>query len=164
MNFRPELSWEFLSLDQIEARTLRALRNHVKYLKESSAYYKNALWDVSADDIKSIGDFERLKFTTTQTVADNLPKFIAADRTQIVETVTTNGSSGNPLIFPLTANDLDRLAFNEALSFHGAGICNEDAAQIMISFDHCLPMAYYRVGSSGNTMRTGVLLWTTKIL
>lgn len=161
MNFRPELSWEFLSLDQIEARTLRALRNHVKYLKESSAYYKNALWDDSADDIKSIGDFERLKFTTTQTVADNLPKFIAADRTQIVETVTTNGSSGNPLIFPLTANDLDRLAFNEALSFHGAGICNEDAAQIMISFDrHCFAsMAYYRgLALLGcNTMRTGVL-------
>jgi len=161
LNFRPELSWEFLSLDQIEARTLRALRNHVKYLKESSAYYKNALWDVSADDIKSIGDFEKLKLTTRQIVSDNLSKFTAANKVHIVETVTTNGSSGNPLIFPLTANDLDRLAFNEALSFHGAGISSEDATQIMISFDrHCFSaMAYYRgltlLGC--NTMRTGVL-------
>lgn len=161
MNFRPELSWEFLSLDQIEARTLRALRNHVKYLKESSAYYKDALWDVSSEDINSIEDFERLKFTTRQTVTDNLSKFTAAGQAQIIETVTTNGSSGKPLVFPLTANDLDRLAFNEALSFYGAGISSEDAAQIMIGFDRLsfAGMAYYRgltlLGC--NTMRTGVL-------
>ncbi len=161
MDFRPELSWEFLSFDQIEARTLRALRNHVKYLKESSAYYKDALWDVSSDDINSIDDFEKLKFTTRQRVSDNLSKFIAADQPQIHETVTTNCSSGNPLVFPLTANDLERLAFNEALSFHGAGINSEDAAQIMISFDQlCFAgMAYYRglILLGCNTMRTGIL-------
>lgn len=161
MNFRPELSWEFLSVDQIEARTLRALRNHVKYLKESSAHYKDALWDVSSDDIKSIEDFEKLKFTNRQNVFDNLSKFTAAVQIQINETVMTNGFSGTPLVFPLTANDLDRLAFNEALSFHGAGISSEDAAQIMIGFDRlCFAgMAYYRgltlLGC--NTMRTGIL-------
>ena len=143
MNFRPELSWEFLSLDQIEARTLRALRNHVKYLKESSAYYKNALWDVSADDIKSIGDFERLKFTTTQTVADNRQSLLPPIGRRLLRLLQPMVLR-NPLIFPLTANDLDRLAFNEALSFHGGDI-NEDAAQIMISFDRQFAsMAYYR--------------------
>ncbi len=166
MNFRPELSWEFLSVDQIEARTLRALRNHVKYLKEASPYYRDALWDVSSDDIKSIDDFKKLKLTDRQKLSDNLSKFTAVGQTQIIETVMTSSSSGTSLPFPLTSNDIERLAFNEALSFHGAGISSEDAAQIMIGFDRlCFAgMAYYRgltlLGC--NTMRTGILPFETQ--
>ncbi|HEX3020533.1 MAG TPA: AMP-binding protein [Chitinispirillaceae bacterium] len=162
MNFRPELSWEFLSTDEIGAKTVRALRNHVKHLKEISDYYRDSLWDVSPDDIESIEDFQRLKFTQKQTVTENLSRFIAVESPQISETVLTSGSTGNPLIFPLTSNDLDRLAFNEALSFHGAGVDCDDSVQVMLNLDRLSVggMAYYRgltlLGC--NTMRTGVLL------
>lgn len=160
MNFRPELSWEFLPVDQIEAKTLRALRNHIRHLKEVSPYYKDALWDVNVEDIESIEDFQRLKITSRETVAENTSKFITAD-IQISETVATSGSTGKPLMVPLTASDLERLAYNEALSFFGAGISSADRALVMSSFDRFLisGMAYYRgltlLGC--NTMRAGLL-------
>lgn len=161
MNFRPELSWEFLSADEIEARTLRALRNHIKHLKEASAYYRDVLWDISSDDIKTIEDFQKLKLTSREILSDNQSRFTTAGQSQIIETVLTSGTSGNPLVFPFTANDLDRLAFNEALSFHGAGISSEDRVQIMVNLDRLsfAGTAYYRgltlLGC--NTMRVGVL-------
>ena len=83
------------------------------------------------------------------------------ESSQIVETVITSGSAGNPLPFALTSNDLDRLAFNEALSFHGAGVTAEDRVQILVSLDRLFiaGMAYYRglVLLGANTMRLGVV-------
>lgn len=161
LNFRPDLSWEFLSADEIEARTLRALRNHIRHLKEVSQYYKDALQCVSHEDINTIDDFQKLIFTSKESVADNTSGFIGVEPQKIIETVLTSGSTGKPLVFPLTASDLERLAFNEALSFSGAGITAEDNAQIMVSLDRLsiAGMAYYRgltlLGS--NTMRTGLL-------
>jgi len=159
--FRPELSWEFLSSDEIEAKTLRALRNHVKHAKEVSAYYKEVFWDIAADDLKSFDDFQRLPFTGKTSLAEHTAKFIGVPEEQIVETVVTSGSTGKSLVFPLTSSDLDRLAFNEALSFHAAGITGSDRAQVLVSLDRLFiaGMAYYRGLTSlgANTARVGVL-------
>ena len=63
LKFNPKLSWEFLSADEIASKTIRALRNHIKHVKEVSPYYKEAFWDIAADDIKHLDDFHRLAFT-----------------------------------------------------------------------------------------------------
>ena len=36
---------------------------------------------------------------------------------EIIDYVTTSGTTGNPIFFGLTDNDLNRLAYNEAISF-----------------------------------------------
>lgn len=161
MDFRPELSWEFLSTDEITAKSIRAVRNHVRHAKESSPWYKEKLFDINPEDIQTIEAIQALPITTkTEVIADS-HQFYGVDAEHIAETVITSGSSGKPLIVPLTANDLDRLAFNEALSFFSAGITPHDRAQILVSLDRLFiaGMAYYRglTLMRVNTTRIGVL-------
>jgi phenylacetate-CoA ligase len=159
--FRPELSWEFLSADEIESRSVRAVRNHIRHVKEVSQHYQNALFDVFPEDIKETGDIEKLPFTEKSDLVEDTDLFLGVVPEQVVETVVTSGSTGKPLLFSLTSADIDRLAFNEALSFHAAGVTARDRAQILVSLDRLFiaGMAYYRgLALLGvNTARIGVL-------
>ena len=161
MVFRPELSWEFLSGDEIMAKSVRAVRNHVRHAKETSAYYREALFDVFPEDIKSPEDIAKLPLTDKATFVDKTESFVAVAPDSIVETVVTSGSTGSALIFPLTATDLERLAFNEALAFSSAGVTCLDRAQVFVSLDRLFiaGMAYYRglTHLGVNTARIGVL-------
>lgn len=159
MPFRPELSWEFLSVDEIENRSIRAMRNHINYLKENSPFYEKKLAGIEAKDIQNPQDILKLPFTSKNELSENTKDFYCSDR--IAETVVTSGSTGNPLIVPLTQTDLDRLAFNESLSFNSIGINENDNVQIMVSLDRLFVagMAYYRgmIALGANTARIGVL-------
>lgn len=160
MVFRPELSWEFLSKDEILSLSIKAVRNHVKYLKKASPYYKQILLDINPSDINQIEDITRLPFTSRVSLADNLKGFHAISHKQTVETVLTSGSTGHQLAFLMSEGDLDRLAFSEALSFASAGVTEEDRAQIIVSLDHLsyFALAYYRglVTLGVNTFRVGI--------
>jgi phenylacetate-CoA ligase len=159
--FKPEYSWEFLSADEIQAKSVRALRNHVRHTLDVSPYYKQLLGDFDTNTIQSIDDFLKLPLTEKSDVASQAYNFNGVENRHIVETVITSGSTGTPLVFSMTSNDLDRLAFNEALSFNGAGIRADDRVQILVSLDRLFiaGMAYYRgsVLLGANTMRLGVL-------
>jgi len=160
LKFNPKLSWEFLSADEIADKTIRALRNHIKHVKEVSPYYKEAFWDIAADDIKHLDDFHRLAFTGRTSLAEHTAKFFAAAPGDIVETVATGGATGKPIFCPLTANDLERLAFSEALSFHSMGITPEDRVLLFVGLDRWTlgGMGYYRGLTllGANTGRAGV--------
>ena len=161
MAFRPDFSWEFLSVDEITSKSVRAVRNHVRHVKEVSAYYREALFDVFPEDINSPEDIATLPFTDKATLTAQTASFVAAPSDQIVETVITSGSTGKPLVFSMTETDLERLAFNEALSFSSAGVTPSDRAQICVSLDRMFiaGMAYYRglTHLGVNTARVGVL-------
>jgi phenylacetate-CoA ligase len=160
LKFNPQLSWEFLSADEIASKTIRALRNHIKHVKEVSPYYKETFWDISADDIKHLDDFNRLAFTGRTSLAAPPAKFIAVPPQDIVETVATGGATGKPIFCPLTANDLERLAFSEALSFHNMGITPDDRVLLFVGLDRWTlgGMGYYRGLTllGANTGRAGV--------
>lgn len=162
MNFTPEYSWEMQSPEEIEARTVRALKNHVAHVKEVSAHYRAVLSAVDPGTIDSLQSFAaQVPCTTKEQLVSQTADFTAVAPSDIVETVVTSGSTGKPLVFPMTASDLDRLAFNEALSFHAMGVTPEDRAQVLVSLDRLFiaGMAYYRglclLGA--NTTRIGVL-------
>jgi phenylacetate-CoA ligase len=159
--FRPDFSWEFLSGDEITAKSVRAVRNHVRHVKEVSAYYRETLFDVFPEDIKGPEDIAKLPFTDKATLNAQTASFIAVSSDQIVETVITSGSTGKPLVFSMTETDLERLAYNEALSFCSAGVTPSDRAEICVSLDRMFiaGMAYYRglTHLGVNTARVGVL-------
>ncbi|HEX2959635.1 MAG TPA: AMP-binding protein [Chitinispirillaceae bacterium] len=161
MAFKPEYSWEFLSADEITAKSLRALRNHVTHAREASPFYREAYAGIEPGDIKSIDDFQKIPFTNKDHIAHHWQHFKAVADEKIVETVVTSGSTGVPVPFSLTTNDLERLAFNEALSFNSVGIKKGDLVHILVSLDRLFiaGMAYYRGLSllGANTMRIGVL-------
>jgi phenylacetate-CoA ligase len=144
--FRPELSWEFLSGDEIEAKSVRAVRNHVRHVKEVSAFYRETLFDIFPEDIKSVTDIAKLPFTEKNTLVERAPSFRAVSEELIVETVATGGATGSSLFLPLTFVDLERLEFNEALSFHSAGVTGADSVHLCVPFDRLLIAgnAYYR--------------------
>ncbi|MDR3339895.1 MAG: AMP-binding protein, partial [Candidatus Symbiothrix sp.] len=49
--------------------------------------------------------------------------------------VTTSGTLGEPVIFGLTENDLQRLSYNERLSFDTVGLTKSDILQLMTTID-----------------------------
>ncbi|MCL2844733.1 MAG: AMP-binding protein [Chitinivibrionia bacterium] len=159
MPFLPEYSWDFKSKDEIENNTLRVMRNQVVNLKEKSAYYAKKLDKINAQDIKTFDDISRLPFTTKEELCAQTNNFYCSNN--IVETCVTSGSTGQPLVVPLTAADLDRLAYNESMSFNSIGINAHDRAQVMVSLDRLFVagMAYYRgfIALGVNTTRIGVL-------
>ncbi|MBN1601177.1 MAG: AMP-binding protein [Chitinispirillaceae bacterium] len=161
MAFKPEFSWEFLPSDEIAAKTLRALRNHVSHVKEVSPFYQEAYAAIEPGDITTIEDFQRIPFTNKEHIARHYQHFQAVSAEKIVETVVTSGSTGVPVPLTLTSNDLERLAYNEALSFHSIGVKQGDPVHILVSLDRLFiaGIAYYRGLSllGANTMRVGVL-------
>jgi phenylacetate-CoA ligase len=161
MSFNPHFSWDFLATDEIAERSMRAFRNHLKFLKQDSKYYQEILKDINPDKVLSYEDIRKLPLTEKKTLSDNLPDFLVAPEDSVVETVVTSGSTGSPLIVPLTQSDIERLAYNESLSFHSAGVSSSDRAFIMVSMDRLFiaGMAYYQglTALGVNTSRIGVL-------
>lgn len=159
MEFRLELSWEFLSADEIAVKTIRALRNHIKHAKECSAFYRTSLERFEPDAINSLGEFALLPLTERHHLADHSSKFLGVDPVQIAETVLTAASTGKPMPFVLTASDIDRIAFSNALSLHSMGISSADRVQILLSLDRFSidGMAQYRgaIMAGANVMRLG---------
>ncbi|MBN1576869.1 MAG: phenylacetate--CoA ligase family protein, partial [Chitinispirillaceae bacterium] len=160
MDFRPELSWEFLSEDEITAKTVRAVRNHIRHVKECSVFYRTLLAQVAPDDITSPEDIALLPLTTRKNLAESSSQFLGVSSAQIVETVITAGTSGRSLPFVLTASDLERIAFSHALSFHGIGMTAADRVQLLMSLDRFSldGMALYRgaIMAGANVMRMGI--------
>ncbi|MBD3241757.1 MAG: AMP-binding protein [Chitinivibrionales bacterium] len=162
MKFRSDLSWAFRSADEIEARTLRALRNHIAHVKDISPFYRSRLADVDPAGIASLDEYASMVPCTEKTeIVEQTAALTAASPDEVVETVVTSGSTGKPLVFSMTSSDLDRLAYNEALSFSGMGVTAADRAQILVSLDRLFiaGMAYYRGLTllGANTARIGVL-------
>jgi len=63
--------------------------------------------------------------------------FLCVARERITEIVTTSGTTGQPLVWMLTENDVRRLARNEQLSFECAGVTGRDTVLIAATLDRC---------------------------
>lgn len=61
--------------------------------------------------------------------------FLCVPRDDVVEIVTTSGTTGRPLLWMLTERDLQRLARNEKLSFECAGLTPRDTVLIATTLD-----------------------------
>ncbi len=123
------------------------LRQLMEYLCTNSPFYQNLFMREGVDwrNIKTIDHLAKLPVTTKGDLHHNNKDFFCVSRTQIVDYVTTSGTLGDPVTLALTDFDLNRLAYNEALSFAVAG-CNEnDVFQLMTTLDRrfMAGMAYF---------------------
>ncbi len=160
MLFKPEFSWQFLSPEQIIDKTIRALRNHVEHLRDESPFYRELLKDIDPSSVQTLDDFAALPFTTRQLFSKNWHSFVSGGVTSVVETVMTNGTAGKPLLYVYSRNDLDRLAYGAALSFHSCGVGGQDRIQIMYGLDRfCAGISFYHGAMllGGNVSRAGQL-------
>lgn len=128
---------ETASAQEIQAFQESELAKTLQYVSENSAYYKRLFTEKNIDvsTIKSISDLQQIPVTTKAELQAFNDDFLCVPPTEIIDYATTSGTLGDPVTFGLTDKDLDRLAYNEAISFDCAGIKQGDIVQLMTTID-----------------------------
>lgn len=122
---------------EIEQFQEQELRKQLLYLNEKSPYYSALFAEHKIDvlEIKTLKDLVKLPITTKDDLQENNEEFLCVNRTEIADYVTTSGTSGDPVMITLTDSDLDRLAYNEALSYQCAGLNTSSIIQMTTTID-----------------------------
>ncbi len=128
---------EYQSIQDIKNYQEEALRKQLAYVASHSPFYKN--WfqkhGIDISSIKTIEDLKIIPPTTKTHLQENNDDFFCVPITEIRDFATTSGTLGSPVTFGLTDADLDRLAFNEMISFKIAGVQKGDVVQLMTTID-----------------------------
>lgn len=138
MNVKTDkLTLDFSDKESIEAFQLDELKKLFRYLNEHSVYYQRKFSEegISISDLISLGDFSRISTSEKIELAKNPNDFLCVDLSEIAEYTTTSGTIGNPVQVCLTANDIARLAYNEACSLAKAGCTSDDVFQLAVTMD-----------------------------
>lgn len=113
------------------------LKGLLAYLNANSEYYKRVFkqHNISINSINTLEDLTRIPTTSKEDLQKYNDDFICVPKQKIIDYVTTSGTLGEPVTFALTDNDLERLAYNEAISFACAGVQQDDVLQLMTTMD-----------------------------
>jgi len=138
---------EKASRAEIAAFQLAALKKQLDYLAAHSPYYR-AMFARAGIDIASITkleDLSRIPVTTKADLQRHNWDFLCVEKSQIAEYCSTSGTLGLPVTICLTRADLDRLHYNEFLSFACADGQADDIYQLMLTLDRqfMAGVAYY---------------------
>lgn len=159
MPFIPEI--ELKSIEEQSAFQFDRLKVALHYLNKQSPYYQKVFREHAIDisAITSWQDFHQLPTTSKQDLQHHNWDFLCVPRKDISEYTATSGTMGRPVTIALTANDLQRLAYNEYLSFHTINAGEGDIFQLMLTLDRqfMAGIAYYNgLAKSGvSAVRTG---------
>lgn len=135
MKFIPSI--EFEPPEIIKKFQDEKLKEALQYLKNNSKYYQNVFNknNIKIEKINSVSDLSNIPFTTKTDLHNYNTDFLCVERKKIVDYITTSGTLGNPVTFAMTDKDLERLAYNEAISFTCAGGKSTDIYQLMTTID-----------------------------
>ena len=113
------------------------LTEGLTYLRQSSPFYRDFFQKHSIDitKIKSVSDLVNIPVTKKDDLQLRNEDFLCVPRSQIIDYITTSGTLGDPVTFAMTDKDLERLAYNEAISFTCAGGSPADVYQLMTTID-----------------------------
>lgn len=122
---------------EIKAFQELKLQEVLQYVSANSVYYQNLFLEHNIDisKINTLEDLQQIPTTTKEDLQRNNDDFLCVPTHKIIDFATTSGTLGDPVTFGLTDNDLDRLAYNEAISFDCAGIKEGDIVQLMTTMD-----------------------------
>ncbi len=131
----PEI--EKASTAEIKTFQEEKLKETLQYLDENSPFYKRFFKEnnIQISEIKTLEDIQKIPVTTKDHLQQFNNDFICVPKSEIIDYVTTSGTLGDPVTFALTDNDLERLAYNEAISFACCGVGKEDTLQLMTTMD-----------------------------
>lgn len=135
MNFNPEI--EYQSLATIKNFQEKKLQEVLAYTNTNSNYYQSLFKKEKIDStkIKKIEDLQHIPFTTKENLQRYNKDFICVEPSKIVDYITTSGTLSTPTTFAMTDKDLDRLGYNEAISFTCAGGKPGNIYQLMTTLD-----------------------------
>ncbi|WP_461638041.1 phenylacetate--CoA ligase family protein [Labilibaculum euxinus] len=117
------------------------------YLTENSPFYSRFFKEnnIKTENIKTMADFAAIPVTTKEMLQEFNMDFLCVDKGKVIDYITTSGTLGDPVTFTMTDLDLDRLAYNEYISFLCAGGSSADIYQLMVTMDRrfMAGMAYF---------------------
>jgi phenylacetate-CoA ligase len=152
---------EFQSIESIEQFNEQLLRDHVQYCYERSPYYHRLFEKrgVKPEHIKAKEDLHLLPLTVKEDLEKYAEDFLCVSERDVVDMCQTSGTTGKPLIMQQTASDLERVGYNEVISFRAAGMTENDRVMIACALGRCFMagLAYFegvrRIGATA--VRTG---------
>lgn len=113
------------------------LATTLAYLANYSPFYKRMFQQhhINPKKIKTLEDLQHIPFTEKSDLQRANKDFLCVPKEKIVDYITTSGTLGDPVTFAMTDADLDRLAYNEQISFLCAGAEKGDVFQLMTTID-----------------------------
>jgi len=148
------------------------LQQLLKYLQTHSTYYQQVFQThgIDVQAVHLLEDLARLPFTTKEQLQQENMAFRCVATARTADYVTTSGTSGDPVLLALTDNDLDRLAYNESLSYQCMGMTGGQSVQLTTTLDRrfMAGLAYFlgarkahigvvRVGSGVSELQWGTI-------
>ena len=131
----PEI--ETKSSSEIKLFQEKLLQQQLAYISKNSKYYQQVFQQngIDFEEIKTLEDLQKIPVTTKDDLQKFNDDFICVPKNKIIDYVTTSGTLGDPVTFVLTEKDLERLAYNEAISFACAGGTEQEVYQLMTTID-----------------------------
>jgi len=168
--FKKKKTLEFYpSIERSESKEIKAfqeqkLQELLTYLKTHSPFYQRLFKknNINIADLKTLEDLQKIPTTVKNDIQQNNDDFFCIAQDKIVDYSTTSGTLGDPVTFGLSDNDLERLAYNEAISFACAGIQKGDVVQMITTIDKrfMAGLAYFlglrKMGASVVRMGPGI--------
>ena len=137
---------EFSSPAEIRKTQEALLKDHLRYLAASSPYYRSLFQQQGIDPTKvTLDSLRSLPFTDKTVLGEQNKDFFAAPLSQVVDIVLSSGTTGKPTTIHYTENDLQRLAYNEQISFLSCGLTKDDIVLLTCTIDRCFiaGLAYF---------------------
>lgn len=157
-------SIEKSSIQDIKKFQEEKLQELLAYLAANSPFYQRLFKEnnIQISEIQTLEDLGKIPTTSKNDIQQNNDDFFCIPQNQIVDYSTTSGTLGDPVTFGLSDNDLERLAYNEAISFACAGIQKGDVVQMITTIDKrfMAGLAYFlglrKMGASVVRMGPGI--------
>lgn len=162
MDFYPSI--ERSDIREIKKFQEQKLQELLVYLEKKSTFYQKVFREnnINISDIRTLEDLRKIPTTTKNDIQQHNDDFFCVTPDKIVDYSTTSGTLGDPVTFGLSDNDLERLAYNEAISFACAGIQKGDVVQMITTIDKrfMAGLAYFlglrKMGASVVRMGPGI--------
>lgn len=162
MEFHPLI--EKSSTQEIKQFQEERLQKLLVYLEGHSPFYQRLFKEnnINIEDIQTLEDLQKIPTTTKNDLQQHNHDFFCITPDKIVDYSTTSGTLGDPVTFGLSDGDLERLAYNEAISFACAGIKKGDVVQMITTIDKrfMAGLAYFlglrKMGASVVRMGPGI--------
>lgn len=122
------------------------LKKLLLYLSKNSTFYQHHFTKNNIDIASiSLDNLASIPPTTKDDLHANNWNFLCVPKNKIAEYCSTSGTLGVPVTIALTANDLERLAYNEYLSFLETECISDDIFQLMLTMEKqfMAGIAYY---------------------
>ncbi|MBP2618210.1 phenylacetate--CoA ligase family protein [Chryseobacterium jejuense] len=162
MEFHPNI--EKSGTQEIKAFQEEKLQQLLSYLEENSPFYQRLFKEnnINVEEICTLEDLQKIPTTIKNDLQQYNHDFFCISPDKIVDYSTTSGTLGDPVTFGLSDGDLERLAYNEAISFACAGIQKGDVVQMITTIDKrfMAGLAYFlglrKMGASVVRMGPGI--------